>query len=76
MLAALKPIFENPTIEKVNQNIKYDQIVLAANGVDADGRGRRLDDRPLPAPRRRADARPRRPDARSTSATRTSRSRN
>ena len=27
-LAALKPIFENPKVAKVNQNIKYDQIVL------------------------------------------------
>ena len=53
-LAALKPIFENPTVAKVNQNIKYDQLVLAANGVDARGRRRRLDGRPLPARTRRA----------------------
>jgi DNA polymerase-1 len=32
-LHALKPIFENPKIEKRNHNIKFDQIVLAANGV-------------------------------------------
>ena len=32
-LEALKPIFENPTASKINQNIKYDQMVLAAHGV-------------------------------------------
>ncbi|HEY1189201.1 MAG TPA: DNA polymerase, partial [Gemmata sp.] len=32
-LAALKPVFENPGIEKRNHNIKFDLIVLAANGV-------------------------------------------
>ncbi|MBP3953690.1 DNA polymerase I [Gemmata sp. G18] len=36
-LAALKPIFENPEIEKRNHNIKFDQIVLAANGVELVG---------------------------------------
>ncbi len=36
-LAALKPIFENAVIEKRNHNIKFDQIVLAANGVDLVG---------------------------------------
>jgi DNA polymerase-1 len=33
-LAALKPIFENPAVGKVNQNIKYDQMVLAEHGID------------------------------------------
>ena len=32
-LAALKPIFENPSVAKVNQNIKYDLLVLRAAGV-------------------------------------------
>jgi len=32
-LAMLKPIFENPAMEKRNHNIKFDQIVLAAHGV-------------------------------------------
>lgn len=32
-LAALKPIFENPQVAKRNHNIKFDQLVLAANGV-------------------------------------------
>lgn len=32
-LQALKPIFENPAIAKVNHNIKFDQMVLASNGV-------------------------------------------
>ena len=36
-LAALKPIFENPKIEKRNHNIKFDQIVLAAAGVHLAG---------------------------------------
>lgn len=32
-LAALKPVFENPQVAKRNHNIKFDQLVLAANGV-------------------------------------------
>jgi DNA polymerase-1 len=36
-IASLKPIFENPAIRKVNQNIKYDLLVLRANGVDLRG---------------------------------------
>ena len=32
-LAALKPVFENPAVATVNQNIKYDLLVLAAQGV-------------------------------------------
>ena len=36
-LAALKPIFENKKIRKVNQNIKYDLLVLRANGVELKG---------------------------------------
>ena len=32
-----KPIFENPKIEKLNHNIKFDQIVLAAKGVNLAG---------------------------------------
>jgi DNA polymerase I len=36
-LRALKPIFENAKVEKRNHNIKFDQIVLAANGVTLAG---------------------------------------
>ncbi|MFM8274964.1 MAG: DNA polymerase I [Gemmata sp.] len=36
-LAALKPIFENPRVQKRNHNIKFDQIVLACNGVQLAG---------------------------------------
>lgn len=32
-LEALKPIFESPIASKVNQNIKYDLMVLAAHGI-------------------------------------------
>lgn len=33
VLAALKPLFENPAVKKVNQNIKYDLLVLRQAGV-------------------------------------------
>jgi len=33
VLDALRPVLENPDIQKVGQNIKYDQIVLARHGV-------------------------------------------
>ncbi len=33
VFAKLKPILEDPSIAKVNQNIKYDQLVLRANGI-------------------------------------------
>ncbi|MBA4192045.1 MAG: DNA polymerase I [Planctomycetaceae bacterium] len=36
-LAALKPVFENPAVGKRNHNIKFDQIVLSANGVKLSG---------------------------------------
>ena len=36
-LAALKPIFENAKVAKRNHNIKFDQIVLAASGVELAG---------------------------------------
>ncbi|HET6575546.1 MAG TPA: DNA polymerase I [Fimbriiglobus sp.] len=36
-LAALKPIFEDPAVAKVNQNIKYDWLLLRAQGVDLNG---------------------------------------
>jgi DNA polymerase-1 len=36
-LKALKPIFENSKVEKRNHNIKYDQIALAAAGVELAG---------------------------------------
>jgi DNA polymerase I len=36
-LNALKPILENPKIEKINQNIKYDLLVLRAQGVEMQG---------------------------------------
>ena len=37
VLNALKPILEDPHIAKVNQNVKYDQIVLRNNGIDLEG---------------------------------------
>jgi DNA polymerase-1 len=33
VLAALRPVFEDPAVAAVNQNIKYDLLVLAAQGV-------------------------------------------
>lgn len=36
-LTALRPIFENAAIAKVNHNIKFDQIALAAGGVSLAG---------------------------------------
>lgn len=36
-LAQLKPILENPQIKKVGQNIKYDQSILAAEGIQLAG---------------------------------------
>ena len=36
-LQALKPIFENAAVAKRNHNIKFDQIVLASNGVSLTG---------------------------------------
>src|SRR5581483_8414483 len=36
-LAALKPVFEDPTVAKVNQNIKYDWLVLRTQGGDLRG---------------------------------------
>jgi DNA polymerase-1 len=32
-LAALKPVLEDPTVAKVNQNVKYDSLVLRKHGV-------------------------------------------
>jgi DNA polymerase-1 len=37
VLNQLKPVFENPKIKKVGQNIKYDWLVLLRNGVDLQG---------------------------------------
>ena len=37
VLAALKPVFESPAVAKVNQNIKYDVLVLRAAGVRVAG---------------------------------------
>jgi DNA polymerase I len=36
-LGQLKPILENPEIAKIGQNIKYDQSILAAAGVELKG---------------------------------------
>jgi len=36
-LTALKPILEDATVQKVNHNIKYDQLVFRANGVNLAG---------------------------------------
>lgn len=36
-LSALKPILENPKIQKVGQNIKYDLSIFARNGISLQG---------------------------------------
>lgn len=36
-LEKLRPILEDPSIDKVNQNIKYDWLVLRANGIQLAG---------------------------------------
>jgi len=36
-LAALRPILEDPTIEKIGQNLKYEQVVLRGAGVELAG---------------------------------------
>ena len=36
-LSLLKPIFENPAIQKVGQNFKYDLTIFARNGIDVQG---------------------------------------
>ena len=36
-LEALRPILENPAIEKIGQNLKYDMIVLRSAGVELAG---------------------------------------
>jgi DNA polymerase-1 len=36
-LARLKPVFEDASVAKVNQNIKYDLLVLRAHGVNLSG---------------------------------------
>ncbi|AKD38612.1 DNA polymerase I [Pasteurella multocida subsp. multocida OH4807] len=36
-LSKLKPILENPTIEKIGQNIKYDLSIFARNGINVQG---------------------------------------
>jgi DNA polymerase-1 len=37
-LAALRPLLEDPAVEKIGQNLKYDRIVLRAAGVELVGR--------------------------------------
>ena len=37
VLALLKPILENPAIQKVGQNFKYDLTIFARNGIDVQG---------------------------------------
>ena len=36
-LERLRPVFEDPTVAKVNQNIKYDLLVLRGRGVEVRG---------------------------------------
>ncbi len=36
---ALRPVLENPAIEKIGQNLKYDQVVLRAAGIQLAGVG-------------------------------------
>ncbi|MGD2014399.1 MAG: DNA polymerase I [Desulfobacterales bacterium] len=37
VLRQLRPVLENPAIEKIGQNIKYDWMVLARNGINLAG---------------------------------------
>ncbi|HEX4611934.1 MAG TPA: DNA polymerase, partial [Urbifossiella sp.] len=37
VLDAIRPLFENPAIKKINQNIKYDLLVLRQAGVNLTG---------------------------------------
>jgi len=37
VLSALAPVFEDPSIKKIGQNIKYDMLVLMAHGVRVEG---------------------------------------
>lgn len=37
VLSALKPIFENPNTKKIGQNMKFDLMVLAVNGIALTG---------------------------------------
>ena len=39
VLAALRPVLEDPKIEKLGQNYKYDYLILLRNGVDVRGVG-------------------------------------
>ena len=69
-----KPILEDPAVAKVNQNIKYDLIVLRPHGVELAGvAGDSMVAHYLLHSGERTP-RPRRPDPQATSATRTSRS--
>ena len=36
-LSLLKPVLENPSIQKVGQNFKYDLTIFARNGIDVQG---------------------------------------
>ena len=36
-LTLLKPVLENPAIQKVGQNFKYDLTIFARNGIDVQG---------------------------------------
>ncbi len=38
LVAGFRPVFENPSIEKVAQNIKYDMQVLAGYGIEVAGK--------------------------------------
>ena len=36
-MAAVKPILEDPTIEKIGQNLKFDMLVLRSAGIELAG---------------------------------------
>ena len=59
VLAALTGLLEDPQITVVNQNIKYDMLVLRRAGVQRAGHRHRSDGRRLPARCRRAQSRSR-----------------
>ena len=37
MLAALRPILQDPAVAKINQNIKYDLLALRGQGIQVEG---------------------------------------
>ena len=55
---SLRPVLENPDIEKIGQNLKYDIVVLRSAGIRVRGVGLRHDGGGLPARPRRTQSQP------------------